>query len=102
MCPGNWNADTVPRLLHHDDDVLARCRHCGALAVGPCARCHSPVCGDCCVLTDGGANVYAICLACDRQGGRGLRSGWVLVLWWLGLPILLLGVVVALTVTLGP
>lgn len=73
----------------------ARCVHCSALAVGPCARCREPVCGDCCVLTDGGARVWAICLSCERGGGRSLRSGWLAVIGWIAGPILALALLVA-------
>jgi hypothetical protein len=78
----------VPELLVHSDDGDARCVHCGALAVGPCARCESPVCGDCCVLTTGGANVYAICLGCNARAGKDLRRGWLTVIGWFLTPIL--------------
>lgn len=71
----------------------ATCKHCGAKAVGPCARCKGPVCGDCCVLTEGGHGVFAICLSCDRRGGRSLSPGWVLVLTWVGLPIAVLAAI---------
>ena len=92
----------VPQLLHQDGDNLARCRHCGLMAVGPCARCRSPVCGDCCVLTEGGANIYAICLGCEERGGRGLRNAWLRVLWWLTLPILVLSGLLAFLWLFGP
>lgn len=74
----------------------ARCVRCGALAAGPCARCHEPVCGDCCVLTEHGAKVWAICLACEDKGGRSLRRGWALVIGWIAGPILILAALVAL------
>ena len=74
----------------------ARCHRCGALAVGPCARCHDPVCGDCCVLTEGGARVWAICLACEDRGGRSLRRGWGAVIGWIAVPILVLAILVAI------
>jgi hypothetical protein len=74
----------------------ARCIRCGAMAVGPCARCKQPVCGDCCVLTEGGAKTWAICLACEDRGGRSLRSPWVGFLLWLAVPILGLAAVVIL------
>jgi hypothetical protein len=88
----------VTGLLQHADGSggEATCKHCGAKAVGPCARCHSPVCGDCCVLTEGGQTVFAICLGCDKRGGRSLFSGWVLVLAWIGVPIAVLAAIVAL------
>ncbi len=73
---------------------VARCVRCGAVAAGPCARCHDPVCGDCCVLTEGGHQVFAICLACEDRGGRSLRPGWGKVLRWIGVPIGILLVVV--------
>jgi hypothetical protein len=79
----------------------ARCVRCGALAVGPCARCRQPVCGDCCVLTEGGARVWAICLACEDRGGRSLQRGWVSVIGWIAVPILGLAVLVALLSLLG-
>lgn len=64
----------------------ARCSICGDEAAGPCARCHQPTCGDCCVLTEGGAKVWAICSRCERKGGRSLRSGWAIVLAWILVP----------------
>ena len=75
---------------------VARCVRCGAEAVGPCATCRSPVCGDCCVLTEGGARVWAICLGCEDRGGRSLRRGWAMVLGWIALPIVALAILVAL------
>jgi hypothetical protein len=70
--------------------------HCGAVAVGPCARCDHPVCGDCCVLTEGGARVYAICVACDRRAGRSLRRAWLMVIAWVVGPLLALAAAVLL------
>ncbi|MBL8744062.1 MAG: hypothetical protein JNK04_23305 [Myxococcales bacterium] len=69
------------------DDSPARCAICGDEAVGPCARCRNPTCGDCCVLTEGSAKVWAICLRCEKRGGRNLLPGWALVLAWVALPI---------------
>lgn len=40
-------------------------------------RCHRLLCGDCCVLTEGGVQVYAICKRCAERGGRSLRPGWL-------------------------
>ena len=81
-------------MQHSDDGGFQHCVHCGAPAVGPCARCESPVCGDCCVLTEGGTKTYAICLECDRQRGRSLRAGWATVIGWIVGPIVVLGVAV--------
>lgn len=69
---------------------IEHCVICGGKAVGPCARCELPVCGDCCVLTEGGAKTYAICLRCERGIGRSLRSAWLGVIGWILLPIALL------------
>jgi hypothetical protein len=88
------------QLQHVDDDAPARCSHCGALAVGPCARCRKLVCGDCCVLTEGGAKTYAICLRCDARGGRSLLSGWALVLAWIAVPMVLLAIAVVILAAL--
>jgi len=72
--------------------------HCGARAAGPCATCHQPVCGDCCTLTEGGLRVFAICLECDRKGGRSLTPAWRSLLLWL---LLILGGLAALVALLG-
>ena len=48
------------------------------------------MCGDCCVLTTGGAGQWAICLACDRGHGRSLSSGWASLLGFILKPLLLL------------
>ena len=84
------------QLQQSGDGPLARCVGCGKKAVGPCARCHSPVCGDCCVLTDGSVTTYAICLDCDRRSGRSLERGWFHVALWIAGPILALALVVML------
>lgn len=78
---------------------VARCKHCGEKAVGPCAKCHLPVCGDCCVLTTGGVKVWAICLACRDRGGTSLWRGWGMVITWLVVPLVLLALLVALLET---
>jgi hypothetical protein len=83
-------------LLSDGSGGVARCIRCGAVAVGPCARCHEPVCGDCCVLTEGGAKVWAICLACEDRGGRSLSRGWRAVIGWIATPILVLLLLVLL------
>ena len=76
--------------VYGDGPADARCVSCGALAVGPCARCRNPVCGDCCVLTTGGTTTFAICLGCERRAGSSLSSGWRVVLGWFFKPILAL------------
>jgi hypothetical protein len=73
-----------------DGGGFVRCVGCGALAAGPCARCRKPVCGDCCVLSTGGAQPWAICHACHDNGGASLKSGWGTVIGWLVKPILAL------------
>lgn len=80
---------------------VARCIRCGAEAAGPCASCREPVCGDCCVLTEGGLKVYAICLACEDRRGRSITGGWGGFLRWLLVPLLGLFVVVVLLTYLG-
>lgn len=92
----------MPLVTQHDDDMPARCRHCGVPAAGPCARCREPVCGDCSVLTQGGANLYAICLGCARRAGHSLSGAWRTVLWWFAGPILALAVGLALLGYFGP
>lgn len=72
------------------DDGPPRCSFCGAEAAGPCARCRAMLCGDCCVITEGGASPHAICPTCERRSGRSLRPAWVGLLSWLGLILLAL------------
>jgi hypothetical protein len=67
------------------DPPVARCKLCGKTAVGPCARCHSPVCGDCCELTVGGATTFAVCSTCAARAGTTLAPAWLGLLGWLGL-----------------
>lgn len=62
--------------LREVSDDHVRCAICGAPAVGPCASCHAMVCGDCCVLTEGGVETHAICVRCDRKKGRTLSPAW--------------------------
>jgi uncharacterized membrane protein len=50
------------------------------------------------VLSEGHANRWAICLTCDRKGGRNVRSGWWLVGMWLLLPIAVLVGLLALLI----
>jgi len=73
----------------------ARCALCGGLAVGPCARCRRPVCGDCCELTYGGVRTWAVCLGCARRGGTSLAPAWRLVLWWVLAPVAVLAALLA-------
>jgi hypothetical protein len=77
-------------------DGLERCA-CGAIAAGPCARCRKPLCGDCCVITEHGAQPWAICRACARRGGTSLRGAWLgLLLWLAGALLALVALVAAL------
>jgi hypothetical protein len=94
----------MPDLIPVDGNGgVEHCVICGGKAVGPCARCELPVCGDCCVLTEGGAKTYAICLRCERGVGRSLRSAWLGVIGWILLPIaLLFGLLVLLHWLFGP
>lgn len=83
------------------DPPAARCKLCGTRdAVGPCARCRSSICGDCCELTDGGATTFALCLTCVKRGGSTLAPAWAELLKWLALVIAVLVALVALTVLL--
>lgn len=71
--------------------------HCGARAAGPCASCHEPVCGNCCTLTEGGSRIWAICLECDRKGGKSLAPAWRgLVFWLLAIVVVMVLIVAAL------
>ena len=88
-------------LIPVDDGPVARCKLCGKTAVGPCARCRSPVCGDCCELTEGGATTFAVCLACVKRGGKSLAGGWLGLVGWLGAIIVGLAVVAAALVLAG-
>jgi hypothetical protein len=77
-----------------DGGGFEHCASCGGLAAGPCARCRKPLCGDCCVITRHGASEWAICLRCDRKGGSSLRSAWVSLVLWLGIPLAVLALLV--------
>jgi hypothetical protein len=66
-----------------DDAAEARCKVCGALAVGPCASCRAPLCGDCCVITEGGLTTFAICPGCERRSGTSLLGAWGSLLAWI-------------------
>jgi hypothetical protein len=86
-------------LMSSGDGPVARCKLCERTAVGPCARCRAPVCGDCCELTEGGATIFAICLTCVKRGGRSLAPGWLGLLGWIALIILpLVGIAVVLAI----
>ena len=63
-------------LAHDDGDGPARCTFCYAEAAGPCASCHTPVCGGCCTLTESSSKPWAICLDCDRKKGSSLGGAW--------------------------
>lgn len=89
------------QLQHVGDDGPARCTMCGAEAAGPCARCRNPTCGDCSVLTEGGAKLWAICLRCEKRGGKTLAPGWVIVAAWLLGILVVLGGLVALIEVYG-
>ncbi len=84
--------------LRGDGGPVATCVHCGVQAVGPCARCHAPLCGDCCVITEGSAKPWAVCRDC-AAGGRSLRSGWSQLLLFIGAPIVALALLVWLLET---
>ncbi len=73
--------------LRGDDGPIATCVGCGAKAVGPCARCHAPLCGDCCIITAGGTKKWAVCPACASDGGESLQAGWTTVILWVCAPI---------------
>ena len=75
--------------LQHVEDDGARCKVCAALAVGPCARCAAPLCGDCCVIVRGRATPYAVCPSCAKPAAT-LGAAWNgLVVWLLGVFVLL-------------
>lgn len=73
---------------------------CGAEAVGPCASCRTFVCGDCCVLTEGGLETWAICVRCDRRKGRALGGGFRVVVTWLLVVLVALAIFAATSVLL--
>jgi hypothetical protein len=59
------------------------------------------VCGDCSVLTEGGVRTYAICVACSRAVGPSLTRSWLVVIYWVALPLAALLVLVALVTLLA-
>ena len=79
-----------------EDDGPLRCSFCSRDAVGPCASCARPVCGECCTLTEGGVRVWAVCLECDRKKGRSLLGAWSGLLAWLVLVLVALAAATAL------
>lgn len=83
-------------LISSGDGPVTRCKLCERDAVGPCARCRAPVCGDCCELTEGGATTFAICLTCVKRGGSSLAPAWLGLLGWLGAIIAVLAAVAVL------
>lgn len=80
--------------LRDDGGPIAVCVACGEKAVGPCARCHAPLCGDCCIITEGGAKKWAICPTCAEGGGRSLQRGWTSLLLWICAPIVALALLI--------
>ena len=85
-------------LMSSGEPPSARCSHCGATAVGPCARCRRPTCGDCCELTEGGVTTFAVCLACIKRSGKSLAQAYGSLLLWLGAIIVGRATVAALLV----
>lgn len=85
-----------------DGGGFVTCGVCGADAAGPCARCRIPLCGDCCVLTEGGAGPWAVCKRCARRGGNSLGRGWRSLAPWLVAPLIVLSALLALLHWLSP
>jgi hypothetical protein len=54
------------------------------------------------VLTEGGVRTYAICIACNRAVGPSLTRSWLVVIYWVALPLAALFVFVALLALLVP
>jgi hypothetical protein len=79
-----------------DGGGFVHCALCGGLAAGPCARCKVPVCGDCCVLTEGSAQPWAICLNCNGRKGSSLSRSWLSLGLWLLMPLVALVVLIVL------
>lgn len=90
----------MPGLMTNDGAPEARCKLCGRPAAGPCARCRSLVCADCCELTEGGASTFALCLTCVRRGGASLAPAWRNLLVWLAGIVVALAAVAALVAAL--
>jgi hypothetical protein len=83
------------------EDGAERCTFCPRDAVGPCASCHRPVCGECCTLTEGGVKTWAICLECDRKKGRALGGAWTSIGLWLVCILVALAIIVYLLERFG-
>lgn len=63
-------------LQQHDGDSFLKCSICGGDAAGPCIKCRQAVCGDCCVLVEGAATQWAVCLRCEKRPD-GQVGGWM-------------------------
>jgi len=88
-------------LLQHDDDSFLKCSLCGADAAGPCIKCRASVCGNCCVLVEGAAKTWAVCLRCEKQTPERV-SGWGGLLLFFGkIALGLLALILALAWLVG-
>lgn len=88
-------------LVSHDGGgATATCKHCGAQAAGPCARCHVPLCGDCCVMSEGRVGVFAVCRDCAADGATDTAGPWAAVLRTFLLPIVGLALLLVLLAVL--
>jgi len=77
------------QLQLHDEDSIVRCYLCRNDAAGPCMRCRRSVCGDCCVIVEGKAQKWAVCLRCEKNEGTAL-SGWASLALFFGKIVLTL------------
>jgi hypothetical protein len=60
------------------------------------------VCGNCCVLTEGSAQPWAICLNCHGRKGNSLSRSWLsLGLWLLAPLVALIVLLIVLQVLFG-
>jgi hypothetical protein len=95
-------AEGVTGMLQHSGDgPVATCVGCGVQAVGPCARCHAPLCGDCCIISEGGAKKWAVCASCADKGASSLSSGWTNLVLWIMAPIAALALLIWLLETIA-
>ena len=78
------------------DGGAARCVICHGEAIGPCARCRRPVCGDCCELVQGGGKPFAVCVSCERGAKRALGGLGGLAVWVLGVVLVVVAMGAAL------